>query len=540
MILAYVLMLAMTTGEVVVKADFTTAAGKVYETEGLSLAFANDARHGKVLEARRPMAGAGRLMLPLRFLKGGEGLQGLQDVTVRVEKATWSMSACGQTDADWPTNECPVAGLGPLSPRTEPDAAPVRGSLQFWSPPDWNAWAGDVALGVYKGRFHVFYLYDRRHHASKCGCGGHQFAHLSSDDLVHWVEHPMSVPVRELWQSVGTGTPFVKDDRLMLSYGWHTERFPWAGAYPRGATWSESEDGIHFKPSGVIFHETRNPTVYNRADGRLGLVCGYQNDKGFFVSDGDMMKWRQTDDTVPFGGDCPCFFEWNGHHYLIQGFTDMAYSPSGCPGTWVNWARSGDDVYDGLSVPMVAEWKGRRLIGGWISHPDGWGGWLAFRELIQFSDGKLGMKWVPEFEKTLPPPKVFKVGAGKNFSCRFTDGNSEIELFVDPATASAGWAPIANGVRGKVWSLAEAKANPDLRKGRGSRFCDPQCAAFYRLDKVRGLDRPYAVRLRLHACEKSDVTIVDAEIAGTRTLLTRHRGRWAMFGDAAGVRSGKF
>jgi hypothetical protein len=49
----------------------------------------------------------------------------------------------------------------------KPNAAPV----QFWTPPGQNSWVGDVVTFFYAGRYHVFYLYDRRHHQSKFGKG---------------------------------------------------------------------------------------------------------------------------------------------------------------------------------------------------------------------------------------------------------------------------------------------------------------------------------------------------------------------------------
>lgn len=107
-----------------------------------------------------------------------------------------------------------------------------------------------------------------------------------------------------------------------------------------------------------------------------------------------MEKFRQ--------GDCPCPFEWNGHHYLFQGFYQFAYSPSGAPGTYEDWSKDGRAPYEGLSVPMVASFSGnRRILAGWLNPLQGWGGWLVFRELIQNADGTLGMKWRSRLRRQL-------------------------------------------------------------------------------------------------------------------------------------------
>ena len=47
---------------------------------------------------------------------------------------------------------------------------------------------------------------------------------------------------------------------------------------------------------------------------------------------------------TPFANDCPCPFEWNGRHYIIQGFCTMAKSESGANASYT------DEV--------LAEWLG--------------------------------------------------------------------------------------------------------------------------------------------------------------------------------------
>merc|ERR1711964_738418 len=59
----------------------------------------------------------------------------------------------------------------------------------------------------YDGRYHLFYLLDRRQHGSKWGLGAHQWAHASTADLVRWDHHPMAVNITEEWEgSICTGS----------------------------------------------------------------------------------------------------------------------------------------------------------------------------------------------------------------------------------------------------------------------------------------------------------------------------------------------
>ena len=61
-----------------------------------------------------------------------------------------------------------------------PNTAP---GIQYWTPRGHNNWVGDVVTIFYQGRYHVFYLADRRHHQSKFGCGAHYFEHISTEDF---------------------------------------------------------------------------------------------------------------------------------------------------------------------------------------------------------------------------------------------------------------------------------------------------------------------------------------------------------------------
>ena len=469
----------------------------------------------------------GRVGIPLGALERADGIH---DVTLDFTPPHWRISVDGVLDEDMPPSpdsivwpDEPFRGKT-LSTRVKsaeffspalagaipaaPDARRIVRSIQYWTPDDPDAWVGDVAIGSWCGRFHVFYLLDRRHHGSGGGAGRHFFAHVSSGDLANWDEHPPAVPIEEWWETLGTGTPFVHEDRLHLAYGLHTDRLTKDPSLPIGATYASSEDGIHFAKSGVIVHPTQNPTIYNRQDGLLGLAAGYAGTGGLWTSD-HLGDWRLYDGNIPARGDCPCPFEWNGHHYILQGFTGFAHSASGLSGTWEDWSKDGLAPYDGLSVPMVAPFDGnRRIMAGWLKYlDDRWGGWLVFRELLQNADGTLGSKWVPEIVPP-SPPLTFRVEAGRRFACRFvrSDGCISLVLAVDPAAREASFADDAQGMA----------------------FDVPHNAGNFKIGGLRCVGGSYEVKVIVHYDPKAGATVFDAEIGGERTIICRRTGRFVI------------
>ena len=499
-----------------------------------------DIRHGNYLNFPMPdgtcpvieatiCERGGRVGLPLGALSRKEGVH---DVTLNFSPPHWTIGVDGLQDDDMPPVPDSISWSADargrtLSPRVKmasftsparadalpktPDSRRIARSIQYWTPDDPNAWVGDVAVGTFKGRFHVFYLFDRRHHGSGGGTGRHYFAHLSSSDLVRWDEHPHAVPIEDWWETLGTGTPFVYDGKFHLAYGLHTSRLTKDPAYPIGATYATSEDGIHFVKSRRIVHATQNPTIYNRADGRLGLVAGYAGMGGIWTSD-HIGDWTLDDGKVPAKGDCPCPFEWNGRHYLFQGFTQFAYSPTDEPGSYVDWAKEGLAPYEGLSVPMVAPFgANRRIMAGWLNHVYGWGGWLVLRELIQNPDGTLGTKWVPEIKPPVPPA-TFTAQPGQTFRLAIApeSGNgTTLSFSIDPTARTA--------------TFADDVAGPNLEAAH--------LAQNFRISNLPEFTSAYPVRLVHYWDKKSNATIFDVEIGGARTMICRRAGK---FKEASG------
>ena len=472
-------------------------------------------------------ARGGRVGIPLGALARPDGVH---EVTLNFSPPHWTICVDGVQDDDMPPAPDAVAGLldakeRTLSPRVKkaeftsparPDALPqmpdsrrITRSIQYWTPDDPNAWVGDVAPGLWRGRLHVFYLFDRRHHGSGGGTGRHYFAHLSTADLVKWDEHPHAVPIEEWWETLGTGTPFVKDGKLHLAYGLHTSRLTKDPAYPIGGTYAESEDGIHFVKSGKIITEAQNPSIYNIPGGGFELVTSYGGVKGIFRSD-DLVNWKLYDDKLPFRSDCPSLFDWHGHRYLLQGFTKMAYSPDGAPVSFIDWTNEPDIAYEGLSVPMVVPWKGdRRLYIGWMRHLAGWGGWLVFRELVFYPDGHLGLKWVPEIQPPVPPV-IYRAQAGERLVLKFVaeDNRPTLVLTVDPMRREA--------------SFADDVPAP--------KFALPHQAENFKIGGLRCADGAYEVKLVVWHDRKADATIFDAEIGGERTMICRRPGKFKAAG----------
>jgi len=352
---------------------------------------------------------------------------------------------------------------------------PERTCVQYWTPRGHNQWFGDALLGEvtpFDGdRFRLFYLTDRRHGASKFGCGGHSIAQMSSVDLVRWQQHPGAFAI-EPWETVGTGRPLAHDGKLLLFYGMHTSRvmpkdsivhpgvdqekctipqlFPDAPRYPQGMSFAESEDGSVFTKSRRLVHPAQNPAICRDETGNGFLLMAGYGSKGLWHST-DLQHWQLVDEAIiPVGGDspvrnsdeCQCMFEWNGWHYIIAGRTGFWMSRQqrgpyweGKDGKKAAVVKPRWDIYDGLWVPMVAAFaNNRRIMAGFLQGPEfDWAGHLVFRELIQCEDGTLGTKWP---EELTPPVRSWAA------PCIRSQGTTADSISVTGAASS--WAVIEN------------------------------------------------------------------------------------------------
>lgn len=306
----------------------------------------------------------------------------------------------------------------------------------FYFPYEWNTSVGDVMTFYHDGVYHLIYLHDRRHHGSRNGHGAHYITQLTTTNLIDWYEQVPIASIDKPWKSFGTGTMLFHKGKYYMSFGLHTERYQdcWTqppydeeqcefirtqyseffekGEFPAGAAYSISNDGIVFTDCETVFHASRNPSAYTNEKGGITLYGGYnQNDACIWESESFDKPFKKIKNPFIFYGDdvamknseeCPAFFSWNGYKYLLVGFSGYYRTLEPDSENFVDATVMGENIYDGMGVPMVAEFgNNRRIIAGWIQSPWGWGGALIQRELIFEEGGKLGIKWIPELAPTL-------------------------------------------------------------------------------------------------------------------------------------------
>ena len=307
--------------------------------------------------------------------------------------------------------------------------------MQYFKPDGDNFFAGDCMPFFHDGTFHLFYLLDENHHAALGGLGGHQWAHSSSRDLVHWTHHPLAIGISEEREgSICTGSVLYDDG---LYYGFYATRMRDRTQHLSLAT---SRDGVHFEkvapnpfaspPAGYSAYHYRDPFVFR--EGRTNLyhllatACldPYPvHDRGGCVAhltSTDLSTWDVQEPLLLLGladvPECPDYFLWNGWYYLIFGYGHathyrMSREPFG------PWRRPKVDTFDGDAayVMKTAPFTGGRRIGAaWIGTRAGnmdtgspqFGGNVVFRELIQAADGTLDVRFpaemVPRAGSALP------------------------------------------------------------------------------------------------------------------------------------------
>ena len=435
-------------------------------------------------------------------------------------------------------------------------------SLQYWRPPGFNTFVGDCMPAYYDGEFHLHYLFDRRHHGSKWGMGAHQFAHASSQDLVHWRHHPMTVKITKQWEcSIGTGSIVPYQGRYHAFYIQHGRRCwfkdaPYAGDTIHVAT---SVDGLHFRKD----FEPVVPWVYlRRRDGDPGDInpdiFPDQYGNRFYLSlsgeriwvSGDLKDWQEATGFDTFQdigkGICSSYFHWNGWYYLMSSGGYRMSRETLKPG-W-RWTQpESPATLEGLGVPEVAAFRGNRFLLVGFLGGTGYAGEAVFRELVQQENGLLGTRWPAEMIPRTANPlqltfaplhpgadnrdgKGIFVNAPAGFSAGMLQRvpqDARITLRVKPSVRVRAFGLCVRG-HGEYAGGCELRFEP--ARGRvqygtpanGGMAPDSPAEVYganFGIGSVDGLDRPFQLDLIV----KND--FVDACIDNRRTIVSRRPDR---------------
>ena len=543
-----------------------------------------------------------RLGVPVALVESPGFSGGWHEIGLRISRARIDLAIDGRiVDTEWPGGQW-SAGASPGDAAVEIGAgvAQVRidGSAlgddatgwvavadpplaQHWAPRGHNAWAGDTMFCVHDGKLHLYWLFDRRAGDSKWGCGGHQFAHHVTTDLRTWQAEGIAYPITESHElALGTGTVIVDADGVFHLYSRHCqERFgaEFERLHPGGMHHATSTDGQHFTKlgpcpvagSGRTIHDLGSePGILRDADGTWHAAAASTR-----LVSRDLHHWQVADaDFLPAVGwpctrsitsnECNGWFTWNGWFYILLGRTGFWMSRTLTGPYWgASAAQPAWDVYDGLMVPQAIVFHGRCILAGWLAQHAGFAGHLVFRELLQRPDGNLDMRRLPELEPRRGRAIAWTVDAtdavtveGRNLliaggraavipgigadvrisarlrprGCRayglrlLGDGGRACELRFEPARGRAQWGTSIGGERAP--------------ESTGMPF-DGRDFSILGVEGLEGRDGvSIAVLVRRDA--KSGTVIIDAQIDGRRTMVTRRAetgGELSFWADAGSL-----
>ena len=459
-------------------------------------------------------------------------------------------------------------------------------SIAFYSARGYNAWAGDIVNFWHDGVYHFLVLLDRHHHGNRFGCGAHSTYHMTTRDFIHWENYGEIYPIQSQWESFGTGTMFFWNGKYYYSHGFHTDRvipservgsrlleknyerdgafgavtydeLKENGLYPSGANYMVSDDGIHFIQGKKQIHCSENPSIYEDKDGSLVMYAGYGAAGVWRAPDIDG-PWKKEDTDMPVfdnsspvrnSSECPSIFEWNGYKYIIMGF--RGYWQSGhCNNEFTDLAAVGDDIYDGLCVPMVANCGGRYILAGWVGG-SGWAFVTLHRELVQHEDGRLGIRWMPEL--TPNPEELKKINEIKNISEKYELKLDEktsyyLECLIKPQKNGRVGLAVSGSGKPFVFELNSARQKVQTLETKDTDYFTEEVKALYEyipempeerisskqipsenihtnshdfaIAKVRELAEEYTLKIIFHYEKKSDSLVMDAEIGSGRTFVS--------------------
>lgn len=277
-----------------------------------------------------------------------------------------------------------------------------------------NCYFGDCMPFWHDGTYHLFYLYDRRRHGSKCGYGAHIWAHISTTDLVNWKRHEPAVSIDSLDETAfRTGSVVFWKGRF---YAFYVIRRP--NGIPSPVAYSVSDDGEHFVKSDRYFYldekydnkGLRDPNVFIGEDGRLNMfltakiISSDGKHKGciLHLTADDIDNWIVDEEpflTVDVNEypECSDYFKMNGRYYFSYCIHSVShYMISDNPFSGFEYVPEQLLGGNGFVVPKTAQFFDRRIAAGFSWTPYfAYAGEPTFLEVFANNDGTLRFE-IPE------------------------------------------------------------------------------------------------------------------------------------------------
>lgn len=347
-------------------------------------------------------------------------------------------------------------------------ADPYRPAYHFAIPEDYAATFDPNGCIYWNGRYHMFHIYQDR--------GTHVFAHLSSLDMVHWVEHPKALyPTNESKVAgIFSGNCFINKngEATMIYHG-----------VGQGNSISFSKDPLLNKwrqlPSNPIVPNPENGPAIANEPNREDYEVPYASWDPYGWIEGDtyyaifggqrpaifkateLDKWSYVGDlfgsylpNVSKGEDvsCPDFFDLGGKKVLLCISHNL-----GCRyyiGTWKNekfypeshsMMTFADNTYFAPESMLTPD--GRRVMWAWLFDArnreevlkSGWSGMMSLpRELYLKDDNTMGMRPIRELNSLRHNERIYRniEMEGVKKIEGITGDTKELWVEIDPQKAS--------------------------------------------------------------------------------------------------------
>ncbi|MCX6906669.1 MAG: hypothetical protein NTY01_01360, partial [Verrucomicrobia bacterium] len=255
----------------------------------------------------------------------------------------------------------------------------------------------------------------------------------------------------------------------------------------------------------------------------------------------DLKMWKELPepflvaDESMHASTCPNWFQWNDWYYFLGGGGNIWKSRQ----PYGPWKLQSPHHVDSLAVPKTGAFPGnRRIFAGWL--PDnGFGGNLILRDMVQFDDGTLSTRFVPEMIPPSGKPIALKTTAS---SMRLEAKQGRQQLLFDSVPNDA-HITLTLALQGSVKAYGlRLRTTDGERDGTEFRLVPRTARASYShsthsgsggplvggptIEGLRGLDQS----VRLDIICRHDV--VDVEVDGRHTLANHF---WNPKGNRLGI-----